>query len=65
MIRNPIYMATPEMCEDYGAEESEGGCVCVRARFYKTRPRFQHITSNCFLIEQIVDTGSNTQCSHV
>lgn len=40
-------------------------CLCVCVCFSKTRPHFQHIASNCFLIEQIVDTGSNTQRSHV
>lgn len=39
--------------------------VCICVCFSKTRPHFQHIASNCFLIEQIVDTGSNTQRSHV
>lgn len=31
----------------------------------KEKERVEHIASNCFLIEQIVDTGSNTQHSHV
>lgn len=31
----------------------------------KEKERVEHIASNCFLIEQIVDTGSNTQRSHV
>lgn len=40
-------------------------CACVRRGKKKTRPHFRHIASNCLLIEQIVDTGSNTQRSHV
>ena len=69
MIRNSIYIATHEMYIERvwaGIEkrgEQKSLCVCVR--FSKTRPHFQHIASNCFLIEQIVDTGSNTQRSHV